>query len=169
VSAFVPFLDYDVEIRKVICSTTAIESINARYRSAVKARGHFPTEAALKCLYLVTRSLDPTGKGRARWAMRWKPALNAFAITFAGRPYRRKLAITTDYTVLLTLPPQHAARRLRSKQRRHPWRGESRRSVVACRTMRPTQERRGGVRRGGRTPQRCRGRTVPRRRSCRRR
>jgi putative transposase len=34
---------------------------------------------------LVTRSLDPTGKGRTRWAMRWKPALNAFAITFAGR------------------------------------------------------------------------------------
>jgi putative transposase len=39
----------------------------------------------LKCLYLVTRSLDPTGKGRARWAIRWKPALNAFAITFEGR------------------------------------------------------------------------------------
>jgi transposase-like protein len=82
----VPFLDYDVEIRKVICSTNAIESLNPRYRRAVKTRGHFPTEqAALKCLYLVTRSLDPTGKGRARWAMRWKPALNAFAITFAGR------------------------------------------------------------------------------------
>ena len=85
-SEFVPFLDYDVEIRKVICSTNAIESLNARYRRAVRARGHFPTEqAARKCLYLVTRSLDPTGKGRARWAMRWKPALNAFAITFEGR------------------------------------------------------------------------------------
>jgi len=83
---FIPFLDYDVEIRKIICSTNAIESLNARYRRAVRARGHFPTEqAALKCLYLVTRSLDPTGRGRARWAMRWKPALNAFAITFAGR------------------------------------------------------------------------------------
>ena len=32
----------------------------------------------MKCLYLVTRSLDPTGVGRARWMMRWKPALNAF-------------------------------------------------------------------------------------------
>jgi putative transposase len=83
---FIPFLDYDVEIRKIICSTNAIESLNARYRRAVRARGHFPTEqAALKCLYLVTRSLDPTGRGRARWAMRWKPALNAFAITFEGR------------------------------------------------------------------------------------
>jgi transposase-like protein len=83
---FTPFLDYDVEIRKVICTTNAIESLNARYRRAVRARGHFPTEqAALKCLYLVTRSLDPTGRGRARWVIRWKAALNAFAITFEGR------------------------------------------------------------------------------------
>src|SRR3984885_3871304 len=83
---FIPFLDYDVEIRRVICSTNAIESLNARYRRAIKARGHFPSEqAALKCLYLVTRSLDPTGVGRARWTMRWKPALNAFAITFGDR------------------------------------------------------------------------------------
>jgi putative transposase len=83
---FIPFLDYDVEIRRIICSTNAIESINARYRRAVRARGHFPTEqAALKCLYLATRALDPTGRGRAKWAVRWKPALNAFAITFEGR------------------------------------------------------------------------------------
>jgi len=83
---FIPFLDYDLEIRRVICSTNAIESLNARYRRAVKARGHFPTEqAAMKCLYLVTRSLDPTGTGQTRWAVRWKPALNAFAITFADR------------------------------------------------------------------------------------
>jgi putative transposase len=83
---FIPFLDYDIEIRTVICSTNAIESLNARYRRAVRARGHFPTEqAALKCLYLVTRSLDPTGAGRTRWTMRWKPVLNAFAITFGDR------------------------------------------------------------------------------------
>ena len=57
---FIPFLDYDVEIRKVLCSTNAMESLNARYRRAIKARGHFPTaQAAMKCLYLVTRSLDP--------------------------------------------------------------------------------------------------------------
>jgi putative transposase len=83
---FVPFLDYDIEIRAMICSTNAIESLNARYRRAIRARGHFPTEqAAMKCLYLVTRSLDPTGTGRARWTMRWKPVLNAFAITFGDR------------------------------------------------------------------------------------
>jgi transposase-like protein len=83
---FIPFLDYDVEIRRMICSTNAIESLNARYRRAIRARGHFPTEqAAMKCLYLVTRSLDPTGTGRARWTMRWKPVINAFAITFGDR------------------------------------------------------------------------------------
>ena len=83
---FVPFLDYDIEIRTVLCSTNAIESLNARYRRAVRARGHFPSEqAALKCLYLVTRSLDPTGTGRARWTVRWKPVINAFAITFSDR------------------------------------------------------------------------------------
>lgn len=83
---FIPFLDYDTEIRTVICSTNAIESLNARYRRAIRARGHFPSEqAALKCLYLVTRSLDPTGTGRNRWTMRWKPVINAFAITFGDR------------------------------------------------------------------------------------
>src|SRR6201989_418940 len=83
---FVPFLRFDREIRTVICTTNAIESINARLRRAVNARGHFPTEqAALKCLYLAIMSLDPTGKGRKRWTNRWKAALNAFDITFDGR------------------------------------------------------------------------------------
>ncbi len=72
--------------RSFIPGTNAIESVNARYRRAIRARGHFPTEqAALKCLYLATRALDPPGRGKARWARRWKPALNAFAITFEGR------------------------------------------------------------------------------------
>nr|WP_239117423.1 IS256 family transposase [Planotetraspora phitsanulokensis] len=83
---FVPFLNFDTEIRRVICSTNAIESVNARIRRAVKARGHFPNEqAALKCVYMAIMSLDPTGKGRKRWVTRWKAALNAFAITFEGR------------------------------------------------------------------------------------
>lgn len=83
---FVPFLAFPVEVRRVIFSTNAVESLNARFRRATRARGHFPTEqAALKCLYLVIRSLDPTGGGRRRWAMRWKPALNAFELHFEGR------------------------------------------------------------------------------------
>jgi putative transposase len=43
---FVPFLQFDNEIRTIICTTNAIESINARLRRAVRARGHFPTEQA---------------------------------------------------------------------------------------------------------------------------
>ena len=47
---------------------------------------HFPSEqAAIKCRYLVIRSLDPTRRGKQRWAVRWKPALNAFAIMFEHR------------------------------------------------------------------------------------
>jgi putative transposase len=85
-SEFSPFLDYSPEIRRVIYSTNAVEALHARFRRAIRARGHFPNEqAAIKCLYLVVRSLDPTGKGRKRWMSRWKPALNAFAITFEGR------------------------------------------------------------------------------------
>jgi transposase-like protein len=83
---FVPFLGFDKEIRTLICTTNAIESLNARFRRSVKARGHFPTEqSALKHLYLVIISLDPTGRGRQRWSNRWKGALNAFDITFEGR------------------------------------------------------------------------------------
>lgn len=83
---FVPFLQFDTEIRRIICTTNAIESINARIRRAVNARGHFPTEqAALKCVYLAIMSLDPKGTGRQRWSHRWKKALNAFEITFEGR------------------------------------------------------------------------------------
>jgi transposase-like protein len=83
---FVPFLQFDQDIRTVICTTNAIESINARIRRAVNARGHFPNEqAALKCVYLAIMSLDPTGTGRKRWSNRWKAALNAFEITFDGR------------------------------------------------------------------------------------
>jgi putative transposase len=83
---FVPFLAFDVEIRKVINSTNAIESVNARIRRAVRARGHFPNpQAALKCDYMALMSLDTTGNGRKRWTIRWKAPLNAFAIAFEGR------------------------------------------------------------------------------------
>ena len=81
-----PFLQFDNAIQQVIYTTNAIESVNARIRRAVKARGHFPTEAAaLKCVYLAIMSLDPKGTARQRWSNRWKAALNAFEITFDGR------------------------------------------------------------------------------------
>jgi transposase-like protein len=83
---FVPFLSFAPEVRAVMYTTNAIESVNSRIRKAVKARGHFPNEqAAVKCVYLAVMSLDPTGKGRQRWMNRWKPALNAFTIAFPDR------------------------------------------------------------------------------------
>ncbi|SCE34372.1 MULTISPECIES: transposase [unclassified Streptomyces] len=60
------FLSFDVESRKVICSTNAIESANALIPKAVRACRHFPNEdAALKYVYMALMSLDPTDKGAA--------------------------------------------------------------------------------------------------------
>ncbi|WP_432021312.1 transposase, partial [Streptomyces sp. 1222.5] len=74
----VPFLQFYAEIWRIVCTTNAIESVNARIRRAVRARGHFPSEnAALKCIYLAVMSLDPTGTGRKRRTSRWKRALQA--------------------------------------------------------------------------------------------
>jgi len=50
---FVPFLDFPVEIRRLIYTTNGIESLNARFRAATRRRGHFSNEqSALKVLYL---------------------------------------------------------------------------------------------------------------------
>ncbi|GAA4852330.1 hypothetical protein GCM10023221_35060 [Luteimicrobium xylanilyticum] len=64
-----PFLQFDAEIRRIVCTTNAIESVNARTRKAVRARGHFPNEqAALACVYLAVMAFvahddegDPDG------------------------------------------------------------------------------------------------------------
>ena len=45
-AGFVPFLHFDAEIRRIVCTTTAMESVNVRIRGAVRARGHFPNEQA---------------------------------------------------------------------------------------------------------------------------
>nr|WSW49189.1 IS256 family transposase [Streptomyces sp. NBC_01001] len=83
---FTPFLGLPDAIRQVVYTTNAIESLNARYRRAAQASGHFPNEqAALKRLYLATLALDPTGRGRQRWNNRWKTALNEFDLLFDGR------------------------------------------------------------------------------------
>ena len=53
---FVPFLEFPAELRKIVYTTNAIETLNARFRRAVRHRGHFPNEqAALKVLYLVAK------------------------------------------------------------------------------------------------------------------
>ncbi len=56
---FVPFLDYPPELRRVVYTTNAIESINFQLRKITKTRGHFPSdEAAMKLLYLGLRNIS---------------------------------------------------------------------------------------------------------------
>ncbi|MCA1568521.1 MAG: IS256 family transposase [Acidobacteria bacterium] len=79
----VPFLAYPAEIRRVIYTTNAVESVNMSLRKIIKNRGSFPTdESALKLLYLALRNITP------RWTMPikdWRAALNRFAIIFEDR------------------------------------------------------------------------------------
>ena len=74
----------------MIFSTNAIESFNARFRRAVRARALPERASSAQMLVPAIRALDPTGQGRQRWAMRWKPALNAFALIFEGRIFPNK-------------------------------------------------------------------------------
>jgi putative transposase len=83
---FVPFLEFPVELRTIVYTTNAIESLNARFRKAIRHRGHFPTEqAALKVLYLVAierrkNRANPTGQING-----WKRILNALTIHYGDR------------------------------------------------------------------------------------
>lgn len=82
-----PFFDFPPEIRKVIYTTNAIESVNYSLRKLTKHRGAFPTdEALLKLLYLALRNISK------KWTMPirdWKAALNQFTIRFEGRLLQR--------------------------------------------------------------------------------
>jgi transposase-like protein len=60
-----PFLRFDTEIRRIVCTTNAIESVNARIRRAVKVRGHFPNEQA-PWGASTWRSCPSTPRARAR-------------------------------------------------------------------------------------------------------
>jgi putative transposase len=84
---FIPFLQFPPEIRRIIYTTNAIESLNYQLRKITKTRGHFPTDdAVLKILYLGIRNIGHERGGEAgtgSWG--WKAALNAFAIAFPDR------------------------------------------------------------------------------------
>jgi putative transposase len=84
---FVPFLAFPVEIRKIIYTTNAIESLNYQLRKVTKARGSFPSDAAaLKLLYLAIRNINQKrGSTPGSGTYRWTEALNAFAIQFPDR------------------------------------------------------------------------------------
>jgi putative transposase len=78
-----PFFAYPGEIRKVIYTTNAVESLNMSLRKVIKTRGSFPNEeAAMKLLYL---ALQRVAKNWTRPLQDWKAALNRFAILFEDR------------------------------------------------------------------------------------
>lgn len=79
----IPFFAFPPPIRRIIYTTNAIESINARLRKIVKTRGHFPSDdAATKLLWLALRNITADW-GRA--ARDWKEAMNQFAILYEDR------------------------------------------------------------------------------------
>lgn len=83
---FVPFLDFPVEIRTLIYTTNGIESLNSRFRQAVRRRGHFPTEqAAMKILYLTVRERRPNRSNPTGRINGWKSILNTLAMTYGDR------------------------------------------------------------------------------------
>ena len=85
-----PFFAYPAEIRKVIYTTNAVESLNMSLRKVIKTRGSFPNEeAALKLLYL---ALDRVAKRWTRPVQDWKAALNRFGILYEDRLPRGVLA-----------------------------------------------------------------------------
>ena len=79
----IPFFAFPPSVRKVIYTTNAIESVNARLRKIIKTRGHFPSDdAATKLIWLALRNITSEW---SRAAHDWKAAMNQFAILYAER------------------------------------------------------------------------------------
>ena len=79
----IPFFAFPPEVRRVIYTTNAIESVNARLRKILKTRGHFPSdEAATKLIWLALRNITANW---ARASPHWKAAMNQFAILYEER------------------------------------------------------------------------------------
>lgn len=82
-SRVIPLFAFSEDIRKVIYTTNAIESVNMSLRKVTRNHRIFPSdEAAFKVVYLALQNIAK------KWTMpihNWKPALNCFAIEFAGR------------------------------------------------------------------------------------
>lgn len=79
----IPFLAFPPEVRRVLYTTNALESVNARLRKIIKTRGHFPNDAAAtKLIWLALRSII------SKWSKpdnHWKPAMTQFAILYDER------------------------------------------------------------------------------------
>jgi transposase-like protein len=79
----IPFSAFPAHIRRVIYTTNAIESVNARLRKIIKTRGHFPTDdAATKLIWLALRNITADWDRAGR---DWKEAMNQFAILYDDR------------------------------------------------------------------------------------
>jgi len=79
----IPFFAFPPEVRRVIYTTNALESVHARVRKIIKTRGHFPTdEAATKLIWLALRNITA---GWSHAAPHWRAALNQFAILYEDR------------------------------------------------------------------------------------
>ena len=79
----IPFFAFPPDVRKVLYTTNALESVHARVRKIIKTRGHFPTdEAAVKLLWLALRNITATWGKEANF---WRSARNQFAIVYGDR------------------------------------------------------------------------------------
>jgi putative transposase len=79
----IPFFAFPPEVRRLLHTTNALESVHAQLRKIIKTRGHVPNdEAATKLIWLALRNIT------ARWERTtyyWRPAMNQFAILYEGR------------------------------------------------------------------------------------
>ena len=79
----IPFFAFPPEVRRLLYTTNALESVHAQLRKIIKTRGHFPNDdAATKLIWLALRNIT------AKWARvspYWRPAMNQFAILYEGR------------------------------------------------------------------------------------
>lgn len=83
---FVPFLAFPVELRKIVYTTNAIESMNARLRRGVRQRGHFPNEqAAMKVLYLIAIHRTKNRENMTGRIAGWKHILNTLSVHYGDR------------------------------------------------------------------------------------
>jgi putative transposase len=79
----IPFFAFPPDVRRVIYTTNALESVHSQLRKIIKTRGHFPSdEAATKLIWLALRNITATWE---RGAPSWRQAMNAFAILYEGR------------------------------------------------------------------------------------
>jgi putative transposase len=79
----IPFFAFPPDVRRVLYTTNALESVHARLRKILKTRGHFPTDdAATKLLWLALRNITATGGKEANF---WRTARNQLAIVYGER------------------------------------------------------------------------------------